>query len=162
MRIIADSSPLISLAILKRLDLLTDLDTEIYIPQAVFNEISRPNKPYSQVLTAFCKDRVRTVKNQMAVAMLTSDVDVGEAEAIVLALEMGVTDILIDDAKGRRAAKLKGLQVIGTIGILLVAKQRGLIMLIQPELDALLAHNIHIGHRLYEQALILADEALSS
>ena len=150
MKIIADSSPLISLAILERRNLLLELYSDIYVPQAVFNEIAKPSKPHALILTEFCQDRVIDVKNQMAVAMLINDVDVGEAEAIVLALEIGVMDILIDDAKGRRAAKLKGLQAIGTIGVLLRAKQRGLITLMR--------NHIRIGQKLYTQALTLADE----
>lgn len=159
MKIVADSSPWISFAILERLNLLPELYSEIYVPYAVPNEISNPNKPHAQGLTAFCQNRVVEVKNQIAVAMLMNDVDIGEAEAIVLALETGIPNMLIDDAKGRRAAQLKGLQIIGTIGILLSAKKKNMISKLKPELDSLVKNHIRIGQRLYTQALRLADEA---
>lgn len=132
MKVIADSSPLISFAILNRLELLMQLYTEIRIPQAVFDEISQPGKPHAQVLHLFGHNKVALVKNQMAVNMLLTDVDRGEAEAIVFALESGIVDLLIDDAKRRRAAQLKGLQVTGTIGVLLAAKKRQLIAHLKP------------------------------
>ncbi|MEZ4733172.1 MAG: DUF3368 domain-containing protein [Caldilineaceae bacterium] len=158
MKVIADSSPLISFAILNRLELLMQLYTEIRIPQAVFDEISQPGKPHAQALHLFAHNKVALVKNQMAVNMLLTDVDRGEAEAIVLALESGIVDLLIDDAKGRRAAQLKGLQVTGTIGVLLAAKKRQLIAHLRPELDSLIANRIRIGQMLYDQALQLAGE----
>ncbi len=53
MIIVADSSPLISLAILQKLDILNDLFDNVYIPDAVFKEISAPKKPFSDSLTRF-------------------------------------------------------------------------------------------------------------
>ncbi|MEZ4644360.1 MAG: DUF3368 domain-containing protein [Chloroflexota bacterium] len=94
----------------------------------------------------------------MAVQLLLNDIDRGEAEAIVLALEKNVPDILIDDAKGRRVAQLNGLYPIGTVGVLLQAKQTGHIQAIKPLLDTLIANRIRISERLYQQSLQLAGE----
>jgi predicted nucleic acid-binding protein len=123
MRIVTNSSPLIAFAILDQLDLLTLVFTEIFVPQAVATEVSTWGKPYSRQLKAFSKDRVKSVKNTIAVQILSKDVDLGEAEAIALALESGLKDILIDDAKGRKIAAVNGLYPTGTIGVLLEAKR---------------------------------------
>lgn len=87
MRVVADSSPLIAFAILDQLNLLARIFTEICVPQAVFEEVSAWSKPYSQKLRRFSKQKVQIVQNQIAVQLLRKDVDSGEAEAIVLALE---------------------------------------------------------------------------
>jgi predicted nucleic acid-binding protein len=158
MRIVTNSSPLIAFAILNQLDLLTQIFAEIYIPQTVFNEISVWGKPYSRQLRAFSKGKVKSAQNTIAVQFLNKDVDLGEAEAIVLALEIGIEDILIDDPKGRKIAQLNGLYPIGTIGVLLEAKNLGYISQIKPDLDKLIANRIRIGKNLYQQALQLADE----
>jgi predicted nucleic acid-binding protein len=158
MRIVTNSSPLIAFASLKQLDLLALIFTEIYIPQAVFDEITVWRKPYSQQLKTFAKDRVKPTPNPIAVQLLTKDIDRGEAEAIVLALENGIKDILIDDPKGRRIARVNGLYPIGTIGVLLEAKRLSHIDQIKPYLDELITHRIRIGKNLYQQALKLAGD----
>lgn len=158
MKIVADTSPLIAFAILQKLELLTRIFDEIWLPTAVFQEATTPDKPHHQAITQFARDKVKPVQNRLAVQMLTHDVDLGEAEAIILALENGIDDLLIDDAKGRRVARLNGLYPIGTIGVLLQAKQTGHISQVKPLLDTLIAHKIRIGADLYHHALQLAKE----
>lgn len=158
MRIIADSSPLIAFAILNQLDLLPKIFSEILVPQGVYDEISAWSKPYSQKLQKFSKDRVKTVQNRIAVQLLKKDVNVGEAEAIVLALEEGIENIFIDDHKGRKVAQAQGLDPIGSIGVLLQAKKAGHIPEVKSCLDKLIANKIRIGKNLYKRALELAGE----
>jgi len=158
MRIVTNSSPLIAFAILDRLEWLPLLFSEVCIPPQVLAEISFWSKPYSQMLKVFAKDKVKPIQNQMAVNLLTKDIDLGEAEAIVLALENGIEDILRDDFKGRKLAQLNGLQPIGTVGALLQAKQGGYLNQIKPALDKLIIHKIRIGKNLYQQALQLSGE----
>jgi uncharacterized protein len=142
MRIVTNSSPLIAFAILDRLELLTLIFAEIYIPQAIVAEVSARDKPYSRELKAFSKDKVKSVHNIIAVQLLSKDVDLGEAEVIVLALENGIKDVLIDDPKGRKIAALNGLYAIGTIGVLLEAKKLGQISQVKPNLDKLITYRI--------------------
>ncbi len=158
MKIVADASPLIALAILQKLDLLTSLFDDILVPLAVFTEATREDKPHAEHIRAFAQRFVVSAQNQLAVQVLMNDIDRGEAEAVVLALEKNVPDILIDDAKGRRVAQLNGLYPIGTVGVLLQAKQTGHIQTIKPLLDTLIANRIRISDRLYQKALQLAGE----
>ncbi len=159
MNIVTDASPLIALAILQRLDLLAKLFEDVFVPTAVFQEATRQEKPLAEAIYNYLQRKVVTVENRLAVQVLAQDVDLGEAEAIVLALERGLADILIDDAKGRRVAQLHGLYPIGTIGVLLQAKQSGFVGEIKPLLDKLLANRIRISNQLCQQALYLAGES---
>jgi predicted nucleic acid-binding protein len=156
--IVADSSPLISFAILKKLDILLELFEDILIPNAVFKEISSWHKPFSKELEAFSKQHVKKVQNTIAVSVISKDLDKGESEAIVLALENNIPDILIDDHKGRRIAKINGLYPIGTIGVLIQAKHQGMIEKIKPLLDILIENKIRISNTLYDNALKLSGE----
>ncbi len=126
MRIVADSSPLIAFAILNQLDLLSKMFSGICVPQGVYDEISAWSKPYSQKLRKILKNKVKAVRNRLAVQLLRKDMNPGEAEAIVLALEEGIENILIDDHKGRKIAQAQGLHPFGSIGVLLQAKKVGL------------------------------------
>ena len=159
MIIISDSSPLISLAIIGKLSVLTFLYEEVYVPTAVYEEVTKSNKPFAKELKSFLHDKIKSVENKMAVDILLSDIGAGEAEAIVLALEQHPDVILIDDLKARRFAKMKGLTVMGTMGLLLMAKKEGVITEIKPLLSDLLSHNIRISAKIIDITLHAADEA---
>jgi len=77
---------------------------------------------------------------------------------ITLAEEMNAEAVLIDDLKARKIAKLRGLNVIGTIGVLLDAKEKGVIKELKPLLDELIEKRIRIRRELYDHALELANE----
>jgi hypothetical protein len=87
MIIISDSSPLISLVVIGQLDLPEKLFDQLFVPLAVFEEVTRVDKPFAKDLEAFLDGRIKHVKNKMAVEMLSENIGAGEAEAIVLALE---------------------------------------------------------------------------
>ena len=158
MIVVADSSPLISLALLSKLNLLTDLFDDIFIPEAVFFEITETEKPYSKILAKFGKHKVRYINNTVALSILSHDLDRGESEAIVLALENNIEDILIDEYKGRNVAIVNGLHPIGTIGVLIQAKKSGLIKNVKSCLDTLIQNNIYISNALYSSSLKIAGE----
>lgn len=158
MIIIADSSPLIALAVISKLELLDKLYEEIYVPNAVFQELADNDKAFANELRRFLTGRIKEVKNRLAVDVLLSDIGAGEAEAIILALEQHPDVVLIDDLKARKFAKLRGLNIIGTLGILLKAKKEGLVQEIKPLLDDMLDANIRISEKIRELALQAAQE----
>lgn len=158
MIVISDSSPLISLAVIEKLDMLGKLYEEIYVPIAVSEEVVRADKPFARKLKLFLNGRTKSVKNKMAVEILSGDIGAGEAEAIVLALEQQPAVVLIDDLKARRFAKMNGLNVIGTMGILLKAKKVELIKEIKPLISELLLSDIRIGKKIIEITLQAAQE----
>ena len=125
MIVIADTTPLISLLKIGRINLLESLFGEILIPSAVYNEAvsnSRYKKEAKEIQQA---SFIRTVdiKDHTRIKTLRSKtgLDMGESEAIILSMEMGADILLMDEAKGRKAAAGMGLKIIGTIGILMAA-----------------------------------------
>lgn len=91
------------------------------------------------------------------VATLRLLVDPGESEAIALAYEKGVR-IILDDRKARGLAQRLGIPVTGTVGLLLKAKQEGILPALCPLLDALDQVGFRISEALRAEALRLADE----
>src|SRR5688572_7180745 len=83
----------------------------------------------------------------------TPALGVGEREAICLALEMQASAIILDDEPARKTAEKLNLQVIGTAGILVLAKERQLIGCVRPCLDALVDHRFYLSRALYELIL---------
>lgn len=163
MIVIPDSSPLIALAVIEKLGILGQLYDEIYVPSAVFAEVVRPDKPFARELKGYLDSRVKDVKNKMAVQMLLGDIGAGEAESIILALEQHQPAVvLIDDLKARRFAKMNGLDIIGTMGILLKARNEGLLKEIKPLISELLENDIRISTKIVEITLEMAREISSS
>lgn len=129
MIIVADSSPLIALMRVGRLELLRDLYGAIFMPDAVWNElvIAGARCPGADLLTQ-CDWIVRKpVSNRALVDAMSELLDPGEREAIVLAQEIDADALLKDESIGRAAAMHLGLKVTGLIGVLLRAKNIGLL-----------------------------------
>jgi len=156
--IVSDSSPLIALAIIGKLNLLEKLYEEIVVPFAVYKEVTEKEKPFSKELRLFLSNRTKQIANRLAVEVLISDIGIGESESIVLALEEKPDLVLIDDLKARKFAKMYGLEIIGTMGILLKAKKKGLITEIKPLITELLSNGIRIGNRIIEMTLEAGQE----
>ena len=102
--------------------------------------------------------RVQAVRQPLAPATLQVPLDDGERAAISLALEVGAQWLILDDYPARRLAVALGLPVVGTLGILIKAKQKGLLPAIRPQIKALLQANFYITPALYQHALALAGE----
>jgi predicted nucleic acid-binding protein len=91
-------------------------------------------------------------------ASLTASLDPGEAAVIALALELGASQILIDERKGWKEALLEGLTPVGSVGIILLAKRKGLIMEVKPHLYEMRNKGIHLGQRVIDTAIVQAGE----
>jgi predicted nucleic acid-binding protein len=87
-----------------------------------------------------------------------SALDPGEIEAIALAQELSASMVVLDDRPARRAAHQLGLNVVGSVGVILEAHQRGLIDTVRPDLDAMVKVGFHMSRSLYEAILAIAEE----
>lgn len=161
MIVVSDTSPIINLAAVHRLDLLASLFGSVLIPTAVFDEIRRGGHDAagSQELRTASWIDVRPVLDRRLVASLQVDLDPGEAEAIALAMEAGAGRLLMDERRGRHAARLLGVPVLGLLGVLVLAKQSGVIDAVRPTLDALLVQaGFYVGQDLRLQVLEAVGE----
>jgi predicted nucleic acid-binding protein len=131
--VVSDSSALISLARVGWITLLPKLFGTVLIPEAVCAELenSNPDSP-ARNLRAEPWLKVIAVKRQSEVATLLVDLDRGEAEAVILALEQKADTLLVDERRAREFARRKGLTIIGALGVLVQAKRRGLVQEIGP------------------------------
>jgi predicted nucleic acid-binding protein len=161
MVIVSDASPIIALAVCDKLDLLDMLFDRVCIPQAVFNELAIPDKPKATEIIAWAKDKVIPVKNSTAVTALSMNLDLGESEALSLYWETDADFLLIDEKRGRIIAIRNGIKTIGTIGVLLLAKQKGVVTLVKPLLEILTRNGFRISDVLYRQILERAGESLA-
>ncbi|TGK64922.1 DUF3368 domain-containing protein [Leptospira kanakyensis] len=158
MIIIADSSPLISLAIINKLHLLNKIFQEIIVPFSVYEEIAQTDKKFSIILQEWTKPFIKKCNNIEAFKAYRLSLGKGESEAIVLSKEFKNSILLLDDKKARKVAKLENQKVIGTIGILISAKDKGLISEIKSSLMLLEEHDIHLSKALIEKALEITGE----
>ena len=83
----------------------------------------------------------------------------GELEALALAVELKADWIILDDLPARHSAEAAGLNVIGALGVLLTAKQAGLLQSVRPELDALVRTSFCLSPLLYDKLLREAGES---
>jgi predicted nucleic acid-binding protein len=158
--VVVDSSALITLARIGRLELLRRITGEVHVPAAVFEEVvtkgeSRPGS--AEVARATWVLR-RSVRDLASVERLRARVGRGEAEAIVLAKELAVDLLVIDDAAARRLAEAEALPVVGLPGLLLYAKNRGLVGSIKSLLDEMLAAGFFLDEARYHSILQRAGE----
>jgi predicted nucleic acid-binding protein len=158
---IIDTSPLIFLAKLNRLDLLPQGAAEILAPPAVLREISERQDEAARQVEEVLRDwlQTRAVEDRLLSTVLQSDLGEGEAEAIALALEVGAERIVLDDLDARRFADRLGLRSVGTLGLLLGARLRGEIPSLREEIDRLRLGGFRAAPALVETLLREAGEA---
>ena len=161
MIVVSNATPLIALAAAGHLDLLRRLYGHILIPRQVYREAvkRKPDAAGAAVIGAAVWIEVLDIHDHDRVQELETKLDAGEAEAIVLAIEQSADLLLMDEPAGRTQAKQLGRRMTGTLGLLLAAKNRGLIAAVRPVLDDLDARaGFRMGRELREQVLRAAGE----
>jgi predicted nucleic acid-binding protein len=121
MIVVSDTSAITSLLQIGRADILTRIYSEIFIPGAVRDELLQGHSSIPDFI------QYRAVADHAGVQRLLAELDLGEAEAIILAKELNADELLIDETLGRRVATREGVNVIGLLGVLLEAKGRGVV-----------------------------------
>ena len=162
MIVVSNTTPIISLLKLNKLNLLKEMFGEVIIPVAVFNEITVKNAFAEEVAKFNASNFIKVIpiKNEFAVNILQKQLglDLGESEAITLAEDIKSNLLLIDERKGRRVAEESGLSIAGTLGIIAKSKKLGLIDEVKPLLDLLIANSIRISTDLYTEILSISNE----
>ena len=156
MIVVSDATPIISLAKIDMLDTLGRLYNEVLLPQAVYDEVCC-NSVFTneaEVVKSCTFIKVEMVSNIQSVKILrAAGLGLGESEAIVLADSLPDSLLLMDERKGRQIASSMGIRITGTLGVLMQAKNNGLIDSIKPLLDVLINANIRISDSLYHSIL---------
>lgn len=160
MNVVSNSSPLIALGRIERLDLLPALFPTISVPAAVYQEVvvQGASQPGALKLANAAWLNVQPVQNENSVQYLLAMLEQGEAEAIVLAQELHADWLLLDEIKARVTARRLGLNVIGVAGILVLAKKRGLLPAFGPLLNNLLSHRFRMSSQVIHATLVAAGE----
>lgn len=157
MKAVSNTSVLISLSTIGQLSLLPDRFPDgVLVPPAVWKEVVEhgEGRPGAHEVAGVNWITVCNVKSREIVQLLEMELDEGEAEAVVLAHEIGAEVVLLDERDARRAAKKLGLRVLGTLGILIWAKRVGKLPSLREALDALQNQaRFRISRALYERAL---------
>lgn len=160
MIIVSDAGPLIALAKTKKLDILRSLFEKVKIPPSVFDElkISSSRAGADEFKKAIEMTRWIEVSNPLNVPeALSNSLDLGEAEAIILAKTEGLV-LLVDERRGRRIAKKEKVRITGTGAVLIAAQKRGIIEHVSPVINELMKCGYRISESLRKKILNLAKE----
>ena len=164
MIIVSDTSPLSNLAIVDHLFLLKEIYQTVVIPEAVAEELENAQADEPRIAAVLSLDwvTIRTAQNVALISELRNErlLDRGESEAIALALELNAEELLIDERLGRREAARLGISMTGVLGVLLIAKRRGLIPTVRPVMDELITvAKFRVSRQLYADVLTAANES---
>jgi predicted nucleic acid-binding protein len=147
--VIADTSCFILLDKINELDLLQKVFKHITTTTEIANEFNKPLPHWVSIQSA---------TNPRYCELLKIEVDKGEASAISLALEIDNALLILDDQKARRLAERLRLDYTGTLGILLKAKELGILTAIKPVLQKIQRTNFHFSEKVLNDILRTADE----
>jgi predicted nucleic acid-binding protein len=157
--VVSDTSPILNLARIGRLELLPSLYREVLIPPAVQAELIANLQDAQVVANAQSWLTVLSPNDRERVLALSIALDIGEAEAIALAIERGADLLPVDERRGRRIAAAAGLTVMGLLGVVAKAKQAGLITAAKPVIDELIeVARFWIAPGLYKEVLARLGE----
>ncbi|OJV12383.1 MAG: DUF3368 domain-containing protein [Dyadobacter sp. 50-39] len=145
--IIADTSRLILLEKIQELDLLRKIFEQVTITDEIAREFGGDLPDWVVVRSASKKNLAYNF-----------DLDPGEASAIALALELNSTLVILDDYKARKVAQRIGLDISGTLGVFLKAKNLNVIQSVRPLLEKIQQTNFRYSQKIFDQILLLAGE----
>lgn len=162
MKIVSNTGPIIGLAKIGRLDLLKALAEEVRIPPFVHRELFGKTGTESRDIEKALKDFISVVTfniSEPPTVAILNDLDEGERQAIALASAIGKDVLLLmDDHAGRQAARKLGVSVTGLLGLVLLAKEKGLVNRVGPLIEELREAGCWLSDEVVEVARKLAGE----
>ncbi|KAJ49457.1 putative nucleic acid-binding protein [Clostridium tetanomorphum] len=163
-KVVCNSSPIIGLSIIKKLDLLWEIFDEVYITEEVYREIAIDEKVKrigaKELSEAVNSNHIKiySVKNKLLVEQLYGRLHRGELEVMIAAKELKIKRVIIDDRSARHFAETMLLRSIGLMGVLLLAKEYKKIESVKKYLDILIENGFRMSVKLYNQVLKSAGE----
>ncbi len=157
MKTVSNTTPIISLSAIGKIEILQDVFHEIIISQAVYEEIKAKKEfGYHSVDLDFIK--VQSIQTKNHELLLSDRLDLGEAETIILAKEITADNVIIDESLGYTVAKDYNLNVIRTLSILLKAKEENIISEVKPLIEEMISKGRWYSKRVYYSFLEKAGE----
>jgi predicted nucleic acid-binding protein len=147
--IISDTSCLIILDKIDELELLMKVGHSVYVTPIILEEFARSLPEWISVASPI---------NTQFQQILELELNKGEASAIALSLDIDNSILIIDELKGRKIADKLGLRYSGTFGLILKAKQLGVISSVKPILNKIRSTNFRFDEQLFETVLEQAGE----
>jgi predicted nucleic acid-binding protein len=159
MTLVFNASPLIVLAKAGLIDQLLPLADSVWVPQAVANEvcdIKSSTDPATQWLLG--KNTLIHPQTQISPFIQAWDLGAGESEVISVTEKISGSTAVLDDLSARRCAQAMGIQITGTLGLILLAKRKGLIQSVTPALEAVVAAGLFVSNHHLDAIRIAAGE----
>jgi len=155
--LLADASPLVTLAICDCLNVLETLFGEVRVSQTVFDEVAFGHKPGADKLAIYLQNKFISI-NLESYIIGAEMLDKGELTSIALYKHLQADYLLIDEKAGRKVAKINHIKIIGSLGVLIEAKRKGIIPLLKPYVELLRQSKTHFGEDLLTYALTAVGE----
>jgi predicted nucleic acid-binding protein len=155
MLIVADTGPLISLAVIDKMDLLETLFYEVVIPEAVWQELEHTIQDLSIPQAMRFRNNIIQVTHYEEI---NAALGPGETEAILLYEQIHADKLLIEDSDARLYAETRGIRCTGTLGILIEAKMKTIIPVLRPLFGELLSKRRFFTKQLLNTILSLSNE----
>jgi predicted nucleic acid-binding protein len=157
--LVVNASPLILLARIERLDLLASLAKRLIVPEAVIREIQ----------TGSDRDGTASKVNDFPSIVQVDDrpvpdrirfwnLGVGESQVLAHGLERPGAEVVLDDLAARRCARSLSLPMIGTLGIVVLCRHRGVISAARPVIETLREAGLRLKTALIDEALAKVGE----
>lgn len=158
-KVVVNSTPLIALCKIGRLDILKAMYKEILIPEAVYREVTEKN---DAVMTLIKKNlswiKIENISNYADKKMYKTRLHDGEVEVMILAQEKKADLVIIDDLSARKTAEYLELPLTGTLGVLIKAKTNNVIPAVMPIIREMESHGIYFSKALVERIRRLSNE----
>jgi predicted nucleic acid-binding protein len=151
---VVNASPLIFLAYVDSLPLLSQLAVEVQMPASVVGEILAGRSVPSALLDLRAAEWLKVVPDPSLPATVAAwDLGKGESSVLALAAVRAGSEAILDDLQARRCARSLGVPMTGTLGVLLRAKRAGLIPAARPLIEELMRRRMFLARNLIELAL---------
>ncbi len=145
--VVSDTSPINYLVLIGQINVLPTLYGRVLIPQSVYEELGALEAPETVREWRANLPSWIEVPSEQPTPYISSHLHAGERDAISLALKIQADALLIDERRGREEAEKRGLKVIGTLGVIAAAHERGLLDLADA-LDRLRQTTFHVSPKL--------------
>lgn len=156
---VVNASPLIFLSKAGHIDLLRLVSSQVAVPESVALEINRRGADDITARTLAATPWLVPVSvNAIPPLVQSWDLGIGESAVLAYALENPGMVAIIDDGPGRRCAEVAGVPLSGTLGIVLLAKQRGVLPSARAVIATLKRHGMYLSEQTIDRALTLVGE----